>query len=60
LPLLHKYEFATLEVRITESPIQNVVAPDEVIVGMGGFGLTTIVVDNDFAEQPFMSVSTTE
>ncbi len=50
---------AALEVNVTESFWQKVVAPLAVIVGVGK-ALTVMLVDTDVAEQPFTLVTVTE
>jgi len=49
-PLLHKYDNPELAIKVTEPPIQKVVAPDAVIVTVGNVLTVTIVAD-DVAEQ---------
>ena len=44
-PVLHKYELAALDVSVTEPPVQNVVGPLALIVGVVGAGLTVTVND---------------
>ena len=47
------------EVKITESPAQNVVGPFAVIVGVAGVGLTVTLSVIEFPEeQPFVMTST--
>ena len=41
-----------LEVKVTEFPTQNVVAPLAVITGAIGFGSTIISIGSETAEQP--------
>jgi len=50
---------AALEVSVTDPPLQNVVGPPGVIVGVGGIGLTVTVVVAEGAEEQLFSVSTT-
>ena len=44
-PVLHKYDVATLDVSVTEPPVQKVVGPFAVIVGVVGAGFTVTVYD---------------
>ncbi len=46
-PVDHKYVEAKLEVRVTLPPEQKVVAPEGVIVGVAGTGLTVTVVASE-------------
>ena len=45
----HWFPDALLDVSVTLPPVQNVVGPLGVIVGVAGVGLTVIVVDADAA-----------
>jgi hypothetical protein len=44
---------------VTEPPLQNVVGPPAVIVGVGGFAFTVTAVAGDVALQPFALVTVT-
>jgi hypothetical protein len=57
-PVFHEYKLAALAVKFTEPPVQNVVAPPGVIIGVGK-ALTVTLVAEDVAEQPFTSVIVT-
>jgi hypothetical protein len=46
-PVDHRYAELTLDVRVTLPPAQNVVAPEAVIVGVAGIGLTVTVVASE-------------
>ena len=46
-PVDHKYVEAKLELSVTLPPAQKVVAPEGVIVGVAGTGLTVTVVGSD-------------
>ena len=60
LPLsYHWLPVAELDVNVTEPPVQNVVGPPGVIVGVAGVGLTVTVVAADGAEEQPDCVSTT-
>ena len=48
-----------LDVNSTLPPVQNVVGPPAVIVGVDGFGFTVTLVGADVAEHPFPSVTLT-
>ena len=58
-PLDQSHDVAALAVRTTSSPVQNVVAPSAVIVGVGGFGFTLTTTGLDVAKHPFASVTVT-
>ena len=57
-PVDHKLSVADEEVRITESPSQNVVGPLAVMVGTEGIALTVTVVVAEVAEQKPLSTVT--
>jgi hypothetical protein len=57
-PFDHRYVAAGLAVRTTLPPLQNVVGPDGLIVGMG-FGFTVTTVSADVMEHPFEFVTVT-
>ena len=57
-PVDHKLSVADEEVRITESPSQNVVGPLAVMVGTEGIALTVTVVAVELAEQKPLSTVT--
>ena len=46
-------------VKVTEPPAQNVVGPDAVIAGDGGYGYAVTVNGADVALQPFASLTVT-
>jgi hypothetical protein len=46
-PVDHRYDALRLEVRVMLPPAHNVVAPEAVIVGVAGIGLTVTVVASD-------------
>jgi hypothetical protein len=46
-PVDHRYVDAKLEVSVTLPPVQKVVAPEAVIVGVAGIGFTVTVVGSD-------------
>lgn len=46
-PVDHRYTELTLDVSVTLPPAQRVVAPEAVIVGVAGTGLTVIVVGSE-------------
>jgi hypothetical protein len=47
------------EVNVTEPPVQNVVGPPAVIVGVAGLALTVTTVAAEVAEQPAPLVTVT-
>lgn len=49
-PFDHKYEVPELEVKVTEPPAQNVVAPLAVMVGAEGAAEAVTVTGDEFAE----------
>lgn len=49
----HKYAVPVVAVSVTEPPVQNVVGPLAVMVGVGADPTVTAVAD-DVAEQPFI------
>jgi hypothetical protein len=49
-PVLHRLPDAALEVKSTLPPPQNVVAPEGVIVGVGGVGFTVTTTGVETAE----------
>jgi hypothetical protein len=56
--VIHRYESAALEVRITESPAQNVVGPLAEMFTIGrGFTVTDSAAE--VLEQPLLSVAVT-
>ena len=57
-PVDQKLSVADEEVRITESPSQNVVGPLAVMVGTEGMALTVTVVVAEVAEQKPLSTVT--
>ena len=57
-PFDQRYDAPALAVSATESPVQNVVGPDGVIVAVGG-ALTVTVVVPDIVLQPFSFVTVT-
>ena len=57
-PVLHEYKLASVAVKFTDPPAQNIVAPPGLIVGAGKAFTVTVVVD-DVAEHPFTSVIVT-
>ena len=58
-PLYHWLPDALLDVSVTLPPVQNVVGPPGVIVGVGGAGLTvTFVADEDALLQPLVVTTT--
>ena len=57
-PVLHNQLFPVEAVRVTDPPAQNVVGPALLMVGVGN-ELTVMVVGDDVAEHPFMSVMVT-
>ena len=59
-PLLQTLPVAELEVKTTFPPVQKVVAPPAVIVGVTGNGFTVTAVALEVAEQPFTLVTITE
>ena len=50
-PVDHKFPVDSDEVKITESPSQNVVSPPAVIVGTAGFGFTVTLVEADAPDE---------
>jgi hypothetical protein len=46
-PLDHRYDEPALEVKVTLPPVQNIVGPPDVIVGVEGraFTVTTVAAD---------------
>lgn len=59
-PVDHKFPVAEEEVRTTEFPLQNVVAPLAVIVGTAGIGLTVTLIVFETAEVQGPSTTLTE
>jgi hypothetical protein len=59
-PVDQRFPEAADEVNTTEPPVQKVVGPPAVIVGVAGFAFTAITVGAEVAEQPFPSVYVTE
>jgi hypothetical protein len=57
--LYHWFPLALLEVSVTLPPVQNVVGPPALIVGVAGVGLTVTVVDADAALGQPLVVTTT-
>jgi hypothetical protein len=57
--LFHRYALAEVEVSMTESPAQKVVAPEAEIPGVGS-GLTCTDTADELAEHPLLSVTITE
>jgi hypothetical protein len=57
--LFHRYELAAVEVSMTESPAQKVVAPEAEIPGVGRV-MTSAVTAQEVAEQGLLSVTITE
>ena len=57
-PVFHNQEFPALAERLTDPPVQKVVAEPEVMVAIGKL-FTEIKVDEELAEQPFALVITT-
>jgi hypothetical protein len=51
-PFDHAYVYPAGAVSVTLPPVQNVVGPPAVIVGVVGFGLTVTVVAAEVAAQP--------
>ena len=57
-PVDHKLSVADEEVRITESPSQNVVGPLAVMVGTAGVVVTVTPIGDELAEQkPLLTVT---
>jgi hypothetical protein len=48
-PSYHWFPLALLDVNVTLPPVQNVVGPPALIVGVAGVGLTVTVVDAEAA-----------
>ena len=57
--MYHWLPAVLLEVSVTLPPVQKVVDPPGVIVGVGGSGLTVTVVDDDGALEQPLAVTTT-
>lgn len=57
-PLLHNQDDPAPAVKFTEPPVQNVAAPDALIVAVGK-AFTVTMVDDDVAEQPAALVTVT-
>ena len=57
-PVFHNQELPALAERLTDPPVQKVVAEPEVMVAIGKL-FTEIKVDEELAEQPFALVITT-
>jgi len=59
-PVDHKYPELTLDVRVTLPPVQKVVKPEAVMVGVAGVGLTvTEVAREAVLRQPNVFVTCT-
>jgi hypothetical protein len=58
-PVDHVFPLAADEVNVTEPPLQKVVGPPAVMVGVDGFALTVTTVAVDVAEQPAPFVTVT-
>jgi hypothetical protein len=58
-PVDQRLPVAEEEVKVTEPPVQNVVAPPAVIVGVAGFAFTVTTVAAEVAEhpEPFVTVT---
>ena len=59
MPLYHWFPVALLEVSVTLPPVQNVVGPPGVTVGVGGSGVTVTAADDDGALEHPLAVTTT-
>ena len=59
-PEFHKYVFEVLEVKVTESPWQNVFDPLALMLGVAGLLLLVTLVLEDEAEQPTPLLMVTE
>jgi hypothetical protein len=58
-PLYHWFPLALLDVSVTLPPVQNVVGPLGVIVGVAGAGVTVTAVDAEAALGQPLVVTTT-
>lgn len=58
-PVDHRLPVAEDDVKVTEPPVQKVVGPPAVIVGVDGLALTVTTVVVDVAEQPDPLVTVT-